>query len=270
MAYERKISRQHPGLIVLVLDDSGSMNDPLPGTSDKKWKWVDRLVGIILKELLARSTEMKGDSVAIKPRYYIHIIRYGSHPENWGDGLMDIEQVVQKFADDQGSLGLGGKLGGTDADAALRMAHEFLKDTVTDERFGDSFSPMLFHLTDGESGTDATGTAEQIMNLKTSDGNVLMVNAYIGTQTDLSYAGPEDFPGYVDVAEAGGGEDNNRMFSMSSVLPACIHQNLVEDGIFPNLREGARLFFDIRTKEMLKHTVQVVGSQGSRADRQVR
>ena len=42
MSYEKKISRQNPGLIVGVLDDSGSMQDNLPGTSDPKYKWVER------------------------------------------------------------------------------------------------------------------------------------------------------------------------------------------------------------------------------------
>jgi hypothetical protein len=50
-------------------------------------------------------------------------------------------------------------------------------------------------------------------------------------------------------------------------MPEAIHQNLVSDGIFPALRQNARLFFDVRTKEMLKHVIQVVGSIGSRADR---
>ena len=44
--------------------------------------------------------------------------------------------------------------------------------------------------------------------------------------------------------------------------------NLIDDGVFPQLRAGARLFFDVRTKEMLKHVIQVVGSLGSRAARQ--
>jgi len=42
---------------------------------------------------------------------------------------------------------------------------------------------------------------------------------------------------------------------------------LLNDGIFPQLREGARLFFDVKTKEMLKHVIQVVGSIGSRSNR---
>jgi len=115
--------------------------------------------------------------------------------------------------------------------------------------------------------TDASAVAEQIKQLTTNDGNVLIVNAFIGTQTNLSYKGPEDFPGYTTEQEAGSSEDNIRLFNMSSVMPETIFRNLVDDGIFPNLRPDARLFFDVRTKEMLKHVIQVVGSIGSRADR---
>jgi len=101
--------------------------------------------------------------------------------------------------------------------------------------------------------------------LTTSDGNVLVVNAYIGTQTDLDYKDNVDFPGYVMDAEVGANEDNLRLFRMSSVVPETIRQNLINDGIFPALRQGARLFFDVRTKEMLRHVMQVVSSGGSRA-----
>ena len=89
---------------------------------------------------------------------------------------------------------------------------------------------------------------------------------HIGTRTSLNYKGPDDFPGYVEEAEAGPSPDNIRLFNMSSQVPNSMRQNLIEDGIFPQLRPGARLFFDVRTKEMLKHVIQVVGSQGSRAN----
>ena len=101
------------------------------------------------------------------------------------------------------------------------------------------------------------------MQLSTKDGEVLVVNAYIGTQTSLNYNGPEDFPGYLDVSEAGPGQDNVRLFEMSSKAPEAIEQNLKADDIFPQLRSGSHLFFDVRTKEMLKHVIQVVGSLGS-------
>ena len=270
MPYEKKISRAEPGLIVAVLDNSGSMAETLPGTSDEKYKWVERYFGLILKELLARSTELRGSTAVVKSRYYVHVILYGSQSKVWGDEGMDIETAVSKYAEAGNSLGLGGQMGGTDARNALRQAFVHVQAAVAEERFKNSFPPMVFHLTDGMSQTDASDVAQEIKALATADGQALVVNGYIGTQTTLGYKGPEDFPGYVTSDEAGPNTDNVQMFNMSSEVPDCIRENLIQDGIFPQLRDGARLFFDVRTKEMLKHVIQVVGSLGSRADRQVR
>jgi len=126
---------------------------------------------------------------------------------------------------------------------------------------------MFFHLTDGMSQTNAKPLAEKIMQLSTSDGNVLVVNAFIGTETSLNYKDPDDFPGYVDVSEAGPNKDNIKLWEMSSVAPECIVANLRAENIFPNFRDGSRLFFDVRTKDMLKHVIQVIGSMGSRMAR---
>lgn len=270
MPYDKKISRQNPGLILFVLDDSGSMASNLSGTSDPKYQWVERYFGIILKELLARSTEVKGNGIVVKPRYLVYVLLYGSTQKVWGNGELDIQAAVEQYTEAGNSLGLGGHLSGTNAAAAYQMTLDYLKNAISQERFRDSFPPMVFHLTDGESWTDATPVAEQLRQLSTTDGNVLMVNAYIGTQTSLSYNGPEDFPGYLDAGEAGTSKHNARLFAMSSEVPLCIHQNLIADGVFPNLRPGTRLFFDVRTKEMLKQVIQVVGSLGSRADRLMR
>ncbi len=270
MPYEKKISRAEPGLIVFVLDDSGSMSGSMPGTSGANYAWVERYCGIILKELLSRSTEVRGDSTVIKPRYHTFTVAYGGSTQVWGEGIMDIEATVKKYAGDSNSLGLGGNLGGTDAAAAFQVALNRLRQAVEEAQFRNSFPPMVFHLTDGESQTDAQAVAEEIKNLRTGDGNVLVVNAYIGAQTNLSYKGPADFPGYLNTSEAGPSDDNIRLFNMSSEIPESIRQNLIDDGIFPNLRAGTRLFFDVRTKEMLKNVIQVVGSIGSRANRMER
>jgi hypothetical protein len=240
------------------------MADNLPGTSDPKFKWNERYCGHIFSEQLARSTEQRGDKVVIKPRYYLHILKYGSSTQLWGSPEMDIEAVVKKFSQEGNSLGLGGKLGGTDTQAAFQEAYDFLQQAVKSERFKDSFPPMLFHLTDGMSATDAKPLADKIRQLSTADGNILVVNAFIGTQTSLNYKGIEDFTGYMDAAEAGPSNDNIRLFEMSSVAPECIIANLKAENIFPNIRNGSRLFFDVRTKEMLKHVIQVIGSLGSR------
>lgn len=265
--YEKKISVATPGLICFLLDDSGSARDCFPGTTDPVFKWIERYSGIILKELLTRCTQVQGDQVIVKPRYHTSITLYGSKTQLWGDPITDIESTVGKYTGAENSIGLGGNLEGTDAKSAFEKVYDILKDAIEQDKFKDSFPPMVFHLTDGESQTDATPFAEKIKQLATADGNVLIVNAYIGTQTNLEYKVPEDFTGYATEQEAGPSEDNIRLFNMSSEIPETICQNLVNDGIFPNLRSGCRLFFDVRTKEMLKHVIQVVGSIGSRADR---
>jgi len=263
MSYDKKISCQFPGLVVMAIDDSGSMADSMPGTSDAKCKWVERYTGHIFDELLARSSDVKSNGVVIKPRYYLDVIEYGSSIQFWGSPGMDIKAAVEKFTNDGNSLKLGGLLGGTDAQAAFQKAYEFLKQAVNDEKFRNSFPPLLLHLTDGLSQTDAKSIAEKIMQLSTNDGNVLIVNAFIGTETSLNYKGPDDFPGYVDISEAGPSADNIKLWEMSSVAPQCIVENLKAQGIFPNFRDGARLFFDVRTKEMLKNVLQTVSSMGA-------
>lgn len=267
MDYEKMISRANPGLIVLVLDDSASMADDLPGTSDPKYKWVERYCGIILNDLLERSSDVKGDDVVVKKRYYILIIKYGSTPELWGSEEMDIQTAFEMFTHCGNSLGLGGQLGGTDAKAALENTYDYLQKALATDRFKESFPPMVFHLTDGESQTDASDVADQIKQLSTNDGNVLLVNAYIGTQTSLNYKDPADFPGYLDVSEVGPSQDNIRLFEMSSQTPEIITTNLKSDNIFPQLCSDVRLFFDVRTKEMLKKVIQVVSSIPSRMER---
>jgi hypothetical protein len=271
MPYERKVERAHPALIMMILDDSGSMSTSMAGTSDTRYQWVERYSGIILKELLARCMEMSGETPTVRPRYYLDVIQYGSTVKTWqpnsdGDEELDIGEAAKKFTD-TGSLGLGGALGGTDTAAAFQFALARIEKALQKERFKNSFPPIVFHLTDGESHTDAEPIAQQIMNLSSSDGNVLLVNGYIGTSTQLNYKDPNDFPGYLTEQEVGASPDNLRLFHMSSVIPSTMRENLVNDGIFPAIRENARLFFDVRTREMLKHVIQVVGSGGSRLAR---
>lgn len=265
--YEKKVSVAQPTAILCLLDDSGSMADALFGTSDPKFKWNERYFGLSLKELLNRCMGTRNGAPIIKRRYYLGVTIYGSQPRPWGPEIMAIDEAVDAFGKAGNSLGLGGKQSGTDAKAAFEMTYDTAERLVADERFKNSFPLLALHLTDGESQTDARSVAQKLMQLSTADGPVLVANAYIGTQTNLNYHGPDDFPGYVTLDETGPNPDCNGLFEMSSEIPPSVYENLKADGIFPQLRPGARMFFDVRTKEMLCHVFQIVGSQGSRADR---
>ncbi len=259
---EMRISSANPGLLVFVLDDSGSEKDCFPGTTDPVFAWIERYCGIIVRELLARSTEVVNGTSEIKPRYYIVVIKYGTDPQLWFEDILDIQSAADKYTQAGNSFGLGGLLGGTDAKQAFEMAYDILKKAVADPKFKNSFPPMVLHLTDGLSSTDASKVVKDIRGLSTNDGNVIVVNGFIGTDTSLKYNGPEDFPGYTTAQQAGPSPDNVRLFEMSSQTPETIYNNLISDGIFPQLNEDTRLFFDVRTKEMLKHVIQVVSSVG--------
>lgn len=264
MPYEKRVERAHPALIQMILDDSGSMQETMPGTSDTRYQWVERYAGTILTELLARSTTFAGNTPTVRPRYYLDVLKYGNTVVPWSENELDIGAAAKQFDAASGSFGLGGKLDGTDTASAFKAAYDRMQVMLNKEQYRNSFPPMIFHLTDGESQTDAEAIARQIATLSTADGNVLIVNGYIGTQTALSYTDHRDFAGYVAEAEVGSNPDNLRLFHMSSVVPDTIRQNLIEDAIFPSIRPDARLFFDVRTKDMLKHVLAVVGSSGSR------
>ena len=223
-----------------------------------------RFSGIILKELLARSMEPKGETYIVKPRYYVDVIKYGTNPVAWTDEISPIDKAIEEFGKADNSFKLGGHLGGTDAAKAFQLALQRVSEVLNNGSFTDSFPPMVFHLTDGMSDTNPEHIANQIKELSTTDGNVLIVNAFIGASTNLQYTSEKDFPGYLNENEVGSNQDNLRLFRMSSVMPSTIRENLVNDNIFPQIRENVRLFFDVRTKEMLKHVIQVVGSTGSR------
>ncbi len=264
MPYMQKVERARPTLIQMILDDSGSMKTPMPGSGKSRYEWVETYAGTILTELLARSTELGAGVPTVRPRYFLDVIRYGTNPEPWTAEELDIGAAAKRFDSEKGSFGLGAKLEGTDAARAFQIAYDRLQIMINRQQYRDSFPPMVFHLTDGESQTDASALAQKMATLSTSDGNLLVVNAYIGTQTNLSYSGADDFPGYLTEAEVGPNEDNLRLFRMSSIMPETIRQNLINDGIFPKIRAGARLFFDVRTQLMLKNVLAVVASGGSR------
>jgi len=273
--YQRKVEEARPALITLLLDDSGSMQDPMPGDAENvaKHQWVERYLRVIMRELLARCSVDKGDDRLVsKARYHIDIITYGNQATPWHSEPLDVPSMVANltkrnpdFFRKNGGL-LGGREGGTDTKAAFRLAFERIEATLQTSVFNESFPPMLFHLTDGASNTDAEPIADSIRHLETLDGATLIVNAFIGTSTSLVYSGPTDFPGYLSTTDVGDNEDNLRLYRMSSVLPPSLEDNLSE-GIFPAIRPRSRLFFDVRTTDMFTKVMQVVGSGGSRSRR---
>jgi hypothetical protein len=241
--YVELVNVFRPAVIQMILDDSGSMTSPMAATSDRRYAWLETCAAQMLSEFLARSVVLTNGEVAVRPRYFLDVIKYGSTVDPWSVSELDIGEAAKKFDAAGGKFGLGGNLGGTDHERAFRLAHERMCTMIVKDRFRDSFPPIVVHFTDGESVTDAEAVVRKLANLSTSDGNVLVMNVHITSRTSLAYDGWRDFPGYVTSTDVGASEENLKLFRMSSVVPETFRQRLIRSGVLPSIRKGARLFF---------------------------
>jgi len=159
MPYQKLVQRAQPALIQMILDDSASMKIEMPGTSKTRYELVEQHAGVLLTELIARSTHFEANGPVVRPRYFLDVIKYGSRVEHWSASELDIDAASRQFDAENGSFGLGGKLEGTDAAKAFQSAYDRLQVMLNHSRYKDSFPPMVFHLTDGESQSDASELA---------------------------------------------------------------------------------------------------------------
>ena len=124
------------------------------------------------------------------------------------DGAGGIVEVARKFP-----VWLRPTAGyGTPMCAALSAASEALSDWTADHP--SSYPPMVISVTDGAA-TDGNPVplAEEIMDISTNDGNVLIYNAHLSEMSAM----PVQYPS--DESEVPPDEYAAQMFRMSSVFP---------------------------------------------------
>jgi len=265
--YAKRVCAIFRALIYLIIDCSDSMDEMIEGGQDSRATYIERYLILLVQDLLKRSSTLDGKNLKVKDLYYIRLLKYGSNLEPWQDELLPIGEFAERYVQAGSTFGIEANLGGTDPEAAFAFAEQELQQLIHLENHRHSYPPLLMHLTDALAHTDSEHLAERIKQLTTTDGNTLVSNVWIGAGSAMSYQGPEDFPGYLTEDEVGPDEDLRRLFRMSSVIPDTMYENLRSDGIFPHLRQGCRLFFDVRSKSTLRHIIQSVSSIGSRSDR---
>lgn len=112
--------------------------------------------------------------------------------------------------------------GGTPMVQALTLAQTTLTNWLNSHP--GSFPPIVIHFTDGESTDgDPSMTAEGIKSLMTADGNVLLFNCHISSDTSPAVLFPD--------TDAGLPDDYARLlFTMSSVLPGPMRSAAQQEG----------------------------------------
>ena len=246
MPYIAEISRVNPSCFLFLLDQSGSMSDPLAGESGKRK--ADKVADVINK-FLQNLVIKCGKNEGVRNYFHVGVLGYGANvgPAFGGsianrdlvpiseiaDFPARIEERAKKVDDGAGGL-VETKVkfpiwfdavanGGTPMCQALGQAQKVISDWTT--KNPTCFPPIVINVTDGESTDgDPSTAADAIKGLATTDGNVLLFNAHVSSDASPTVLFPD--------AETSLPNDWSKLlFRMSSTLTDTMVGGARQEGI---------------------------------------
>jgi hypothetical protein len=156
------------------------------------------------------------------------------------------------------------KDGWTDMAAAFKMAKEIIENWVKDKP--DSPAPVIINVSDGvpyynykdtaECARETAAIAKEIMDIQTSDGNVLIFNAEIGASGNQII-----LPSSKDEVKVGG-EGAEFLFEISSVIPDGYAGAALKNGL--ELKENSKGAVFAADAENLIKLIDFGSSKGKR------
>lgn len=255
--YIRRIGTDHPGLILLLIDQSYSMAD------DNKSKIAALAVNRVIYEIILACQS----GTDIKNRSYIGVIGYGESIKpvvgGWVSEIAEkpigIEKLKQKVGD-----GAGGLVeidieqpywvepvadNGTPMADALEKAYDFANPWASKNQ--GSFPPIVINITDGEpndfkhgKAPDTENAAQKLMQISTTDGQLLLFNAHITGRQGTSVLLPSEESDLTDPYA-------KLLFRISSVIPDSMLSEAQSLGFQP--RNNARGFtFNADPESLIK------------------
>lgn len=211
---DKQWSSATPGLLIILLDQSGSMLQPYEG-SDSRTVFASRAVNRVIDNIIQKNFD--GD--APKNRCFISVIGYNHNVKELCSGwLKDIaanplryEEIKKKMSD-----GAGGIVevqvkqpvwvepinadGATNMYGALKLAKDLAEKWISDNK--NYPAPVIINISDGVPYYDSKDPrdcmqetillAKEIMNLSNDDGNVLIFNAQIDNKGNQGEVFPND------------------------------------------------------------------------------
>lgn len=205
MPYIAEISRANPSCFLFLIDQSGSMAEPIAGSAEGKRKCdsVADAINRLLHNLIIKCARGEG----VRNFYDVGVIGYGSQVtpcfsgKLMGRDLVPISEIANFPArveertrqEDDGAGGVVTKKvkfpvwfeptakGTTPMGQALSLAHHILEGWVG--RHPNSYPPIVINITDGEATDSGPGPqAETLCSLATNDGNILLFNCHISSK----------------------------------------------------------------------------------------
>ncbi len=206
--YERSITREHRTAFVILIDQSGSMAELIDyeGRTITKATAVAEVTNLIIGELMERARRHDG----IRDYYDIAVVGYsgegvkpmlteGEEPfisigELSKSSVKIHSHVVERLAPNGVIIPYTvttpmwispHATGQTPMYEGLNFAYDILKRWCAKPDHFDSFPPIIFNITDGESSDcsaeDLMKISRKIRALSTADGEAFMINIHIAT-----------------------------------------------------------------------------------------
>jgi hypothetical protein len=234
LVYDAQISRSNPACIVILVDQSESMQDGIKGDpSKRKCDGVAEVVNRFLHSLVIRCTVGMGE---VFPYYFISVIGYGSTVgpafvgKYQGTESVCISDLAEAARVDtrtiqrpEGEERIKTKVwfdpianGRTPMCQAFQQAQGVVDKFVA--QYPNCYPPMVMNITDGDS-TDGnpSANAESIKQIQSTNGNALVFNVHVSSTNAPSTIFPN--------GENSLGDPYAKMlFRMSSTLPAKMRQ----------------------------------------------
>ena len=242
MVYNAEISRENPTCFIFLIDQSGSMSDVVGGDPNKKKaNAVADAINRLLMETAIKCTKDDG----VRDYIDVSVIGYGKSvgPAFAGSlanrDLIPINEIVNNPAGvvscqkDDGAGGLATfrfpvwVYPVAESFTPMCEALSYAKNLLVNQwlpQHPDSFPPLIFNITDGES-TDGNpfNHAEEIKKLATADGNVLLFNVHLSSKSVKPFIFPDNQENLPD-------EYAKLLFSMSSNLTPQMQELAKERG----------------------------------------
>jgi len=202
------MSSANPGLIIFLIDQSGSMVQSFQDGKSKA-EFAALAVNRGINEII----NANADGERIKDRCFISIIGYGKgvnevrsdYLNALADNPVQINKMKRKMSDGAGSfidvdyempIWVGSEAeNGTPMDEAFRTAHRLASEWI--KQHPENAAPVVINISDGMPNNEAStrAKANEVMSLSCDDGSVLVFNVHIsatGSGMKLAFPGPGD------------------------------------------------------------------------------
>jgi hypothetical protein len=268
MAYSKRITREDPSCLIILVDQSGSMSEAWGTGKGSKADGVAEAVNMTLRTLALmckRGTDFYN-------YFDVAVIGYGAHKVGsalggalTGKALVSMSELAPnplRVAVKTNAEGGQVKIpiwvepaadGDTPMVEALTQARKHLETWISSHP--KSFPPFVLNVTDGESTTgDPAPAAGAIAALRTEEGNVLVMNCHISSQAKQPIMYPTNIEAMPD-------RFAQQLYAMSSAFPAEIIEAAGQKGIHDVPPVGSRAFaFNVGTEGMMRFFSVVLGS----------